>query len=87
MGETPNVVMPWRSIISQSRFGRGIIRRAVVQENRAAEEVIAQDAPRPHHPADIGEPEEAVVGLMVEGQPDFLARLGQACPRGCGPRL
>ena len=64
-------------MISHRRSGR-VIGRAVIQEDGAAEEVIAQDRPRAHHPADVGEPEEEVVVAMVEAEPDLLADLRQA---------
>ena len=66
----------------QDPHGSGKIGRAVVHENGAAEQVVAQNAPRPHHPADVGEPEEAVVRAVVERQPDFLAHLRQASGMG-----
>ena len=40
--------------------------------------MVAQNRPRAHHPPDVGKPEEPVVGLVVETEPDFLAHLCQA---------
>ena len=54
-----------------------IIRRPIVQHNGPTEIVIADNLPRAHHPADVGDPPEAVVRLVVERQVDFLGRLRQ----------
>ena len=44
----------------------------------APKNVHADHLPRPHHPADVGEPEEAVAGLHVEGVAELLGHLREA---------
>ena len=78
MGETPKVVMPWRSITCRKTHRRREIGRAIVEENGSAEEMVAEDAPGSHHPADVGKPEEAVVVAVIEREPDLLAHLREA---------
>ena len=43
VGEIPNVVMPCRSMICHNAARIGIIGRAIVNQDRAAEMVIADD--------------------------------------------
>src|SRR5436190_18620613 len=62
--------------------GRWKIRRAIVDENSSTEVMVADDGPRPHHPADVGEPEEAIARLVIESQINFLAHLRKAAGMG-----
>ena len=58
VGETPRCVMRCRSTIDQRRSGPGWFGRAVVQEHRRAERRRADDLPRSHDPAEVGDPEQ-----------------------------
>ncbi len=49
----------------------------LVEDDRGAEEVHADELPGPHHPADVGDPEEHVVRLDVECVAELLGHLRQ----------
>ena len=55
--------------------GTGIVGRAVVQHERAAVRERADDLPRPHDPADVGEPEQALARPEVDLERDLLGDL------------
>ena len=46
VGDTPRMLMRWRSTMSHSRSGAGMVRRTVVEEDRAAERERPDDHPR-----------------------------------------
>src|SRR5262245_66472253 len=54
-----------------------MVRSAVIQENRAAEEVIPENRPGTHHPSDVRQPEEELAGPVIEREPDFFPHLRQ----------
>ena len=60
VGDTPSTLTRCRSTNAHSRSGAGIVGRAVVEDERAAVGERADDLPRPHDPADVGEPEQAL---------------------------
>ena len=55
--------------------GLGIIGRALVDHERRAEHQRCPDRPRPHHPAEVGDPEEHVARLHVEAVRHILRAL------------
>ena len=55
--------------------GVRVVRRAVVHEQGSAEHQRAAYGPRPHHPANIGVPEEDVARLHVEAVRQVLRAL------------
>ena len=55
--------------------GFGVVGGAFVHEDGAAEGVIADQGPWAHHPADVGDPEEAVGGFQIEAEVEFLRAL------------
>ena len=59
VGETPRPVTRWRSTSAQSRSTSGIIGGAVVEQQVAPQQQRAQDLPRAHHPAHVGDPVQA----------------------------
>ena len=75
VGDTPRIVIRWRSTIDQSRSGSGEVGRTVEAEHRRAPRERAEDLPRPHDPAEVGEPEQDVVGTAVRLEPDLLGDL------------
>src|SRR5262245_66625079 len=54
-----------------------MVRSAVIQENRAAEEVIPENRPGTHHPSDVRQPEEELAGPVIEREPDLFPHLRQ----------
>ena len=52
--------------------GRRVIRRAVVQEQRRAQQQSAEDQPRSHHPAHVGHPVEQLAGVQVGAEGHVL---------------
>ena len=73
----------------------GVVGGAIVEDDRGAEGQGAEDGPGAHHPAEVGQPEEAVVLLDIEAVGHILGGLeGEAgvdvhcalgppgCPRG-----
>src|SRR6187399_2693051 len=71
------------------------VRRTVIHKECRTQHESAADSPRPHHPTDIGVPEEDVTGLNVEAMRhvlcaldreaavDMLCALGLACGARC----
>ena len=57
--------------------GPGVVRGAVVQEHRRAERRRADDLPRPHDPAEVGEPEQQIAGSDVGLVRDLLGDLDE----------
>ena len=53
----------------------GMVRDAVEEHERGADAQRAADGPRTHHPADVGEPEQAVLLADVEAVRHVLHRL------------
>ncbi len=49
----------------------------LIHEDGATVGVVADQRPRPHHPSDVGDPEEPVCGLVVERKEDFFRRLDE----------
>ena len=47
----------------------------LVHHHRPAGRVVPDQRPRPHHPADVGDPEEPVGRLLVEAEVDLLGAL------------
>ena len=50
----------------------------VEEHDGRAVEQAADDFPRPHHPSDVGQPEERLAGPRVEGIADLLSHLREA---------
>ena len=75
VGEMPSVVTRCRSTSCPQAIRAGIIGRAVVEHHRRAEQQRAEDEPRPHHPAHVGDPEERFVGVQVEAVAHVLRGL------------
>ncbi len=75
VGETPRVVMPCRSTSDQSRSGPGWVGSAVVEEHRRAERERADDLPRPHDPAEVGDPMQDLARAQVHLVGDLLRDL------------
>ena len=55
--------------------GRGVVGRAFVEHQLGAEQQRTGDCPRTHHPAEVGEPEQAVAGPEVEAVGQVLRAL------------
>ena len=57
--------------------GTRVVGRAVVEHERAAVRERADDLPRPHDPADVGEPEQPLAGPQVHLERDLLGDLDE----------
>ena len=66
VGETPRWVTRWRSTMRPQAVRSGEVRRALVEHQPGAAQERPGDRPGAHHPAEVGEPEEAVAGAEVE---------------------
>ena len=56
-------------------IGSRIVGRPFVEHQLSAEQQRARDGPRAHHPAEVGEPEEAVARPEVEAVREVLRAL------------
>ena len=67
-------------------IGLGIVGRAVVEHERAAVGERADDLPRPHDPADVGEPEQALARRAGPSGTRPLRRSSRGSRRARAPR-
>ena len=74
VGDTPSTLTRCRSTRCPQAIGSREVGRAVVQHERAAVRERADDLPRAHDPADVGEPEQPFAGAQVGLERDLLAR-------------
>ena len=89
VGETPSTFTRWRSTKAQSRSTSGKVGCAVVQHERSAVGEGADDLPRAHDPADVGEPEQPLAATQIGLERDFFGNLDGEAPvhvhRALGP--
>ena len=75
VGDTPSTLMRCRSTSVPEPVGPGIVGRAVVEHERAAVGERADDLPRSHDPADVGEPEQPLARAQVGLERDLFGDL------------
>ena len=77
VGDTPRIVDAVPLDERPQPVGAGEVGRAVVEHERAAVRERADDLPRPHDPADVGEPEQALARPQVGLERDLFGDLDE----------
>ncbi len=75
VGDTPSTLTRWRSTQVPQPVRARVVGRAVVEHERAAVGERADDLPRSHDPADVGEPEQPLARAQVGLERDLFGDL------------